>query len=254
MDPTLISVTAFAFAFGGVLFGTWLRTALPKHHLEDESKDVIKLGIGLIATMTALVLGLVTASAKESFDAVDGAVKETAVQLLALDRILARYGPETGEIRKELKQAVGERIDMIWPSDSSRRASPDPATAGMATHFEAVADAIRTLKPHDELQRALQTRAVDLAEGMLQARWLATVGTGASVPVPFLVVLLFWITLTFAIFGMFASNRTAIAVLFVCALSIGGALFLVLEMDAPFDGLLRVSPDPLRLAYSHLNR
>ena len=88
---------------------------------------------------------------------------------------------------------------------------------------------------------------------MLRARWLATAGTGASVPVPFLVVLLFWITLTFAAFGMFAPNRTAIAVLFVCALSIGGAMFLVLEMDGPFDGLLRVSPDPLRFAYTHIN-
>jgi hypothetical protein len=254
MNPILIGVITFAFAFGGVLFGTWLRTTLPEHHLEGESKDVIKLGIGLIATMTALVLGLVTASAKSSFDAVDGAVKETAVQLLALDRNLARYGPETGEIRKGLKQAVGERIDMIWPNDSSRPAGIDPTTAGMATRVEALADAIRSLKPHDELQRALQTRAVDLAESMLQARWLAMAGTGASVPVPFLVVLLFWITLTFAAFGMFAPNRTAITVLFVCALSIGGALFLVLEMDGPFDGLLRVAPDPLRFAYTHINR
>jgi hypothetical protein len=254
MKPVLMGVLVFALAFAGVLFGTWLRTALPKHHLEDESKDVIKLGIGLIATMTALVLGLVTASAKNSFDAVDGAVKETAVQLLALDRTLARYGPETREIRKGLKQAVGERIDMIWPTDSSRPASVDPTTAGMATRAEAVADAIRSLKPHDELQRALQTRAVDLTEGLLQARWLTIASTEASVPVPFLVVLLFWITLTFAAFGMFAPNRTAIAVLFVCALSIGGALFLLLELDAPFDGLLRVSPAPLRFSYTDINR
>jgi hypothetical protein len=254
MNPTTIGTIAFAFAFGGVLLGTWLRTALPKNHLDDESKDVIKLGIGLIATMTALVLGLVTASAKSSFDAVDGAVKETAVQLLTLDRVLARYGPETGEIRKGLKQAVGERVDMIWPKDSSRPVSLDPTIGNMAPRVEALADAIRSLKPHDDLQRALQTRAVDLAESALQARWLAMSSTEASVPMPFLVVLLFWITVTFAAFGMLAPNRTAIAILFVCALSIGGALFLVLEMDGPFDGLLRVSADPLRFAYTHLNR
>lgn len=254
MNPTSIGVIVFAFAFGGVLLGTWLRTVLPKHHLENESKDVIKLGIGLIATMTALILGLVTASAKSSFEVVDGAVKETAVQLLTLDRILARYGPETGQIRTGLKQAVGERIDMIWPKDSSRPVSVDPTTAGMAPRVEALADAIRSLKPHDDLQRALQTRAVDLAEGLLQTRWLAMDGSGATVPMPFLVVLLFWITITFAAFGMFAPNRTAIAVLFVCALSIGGALFLVLELDGPFDGLLRVSPDPLRFVYTHINR
>jgi hypothetical protein len=254
MNPLLIGVIASAFAFGGVLVGKWLRTALPKHHQDDESKDVIKLGIGLIATMTALVLGLVTASAKNAFDAVDGAVKETAVQVLVLDRLLARYGLETGEIRKELKQAIGERIDMIWPTDSSRPVNLDPMKSGMAPRVEALADAIRSLKPHDDLQRALQNRAADLAESILQARWLAMASTEASVPLPFLVVLLFWITVTFAAFGMFAPNSTAIAVLFVCAVSIGGALFLVLEMDGPFDGLLRVSPDPLRFAYAHLNR
>lgn len=255
MNPTKIGIITFAFAFGGVVLGLWLRSALPKHHLDEDSKDSVKLGIGLIATMTALVLGLVTASAKSSFDAVDNAVKETAVQLLALDRVLARYGPETGQIRGQLKQAVGERIDMIWPSDSSRPRALDPTASGMAPRVEALADAIRSLKPHDDLQRALQTRAVDLAEALLQARWLATAGSEASVPLPFLVVLLFWLTVTFASFGLFAPrNGTVIVVLFVCALSIGGALFLVLELDGPFDGLLRVSPDPLRFAYTHINR
>jgi hypothetical protein len=255
MNPTNIGIVTFAFAFGGVLLGMWLQSALPKHHLDGESRDSVKLGIGLIATMTALILGLVTASAKSSFDSINGAVKETAVQLLTLDRVLARYGPETGRIRTELKQAVGERIDMIWPKGSSRPVSLDPTTADMTPRVEALADAIRSLKPHDDLQRALQSRAVDLAEGVLQARWLVMASAEASVPMPFLVVLLFWITATFASFGMFAPrNGTVIVVLFVCALSIGGALFLVLELDGPFAGLLRVSPDPLRFAYTHINR
>ena len=255
MNPTTIGIITFAFAFGGVVLGIWLRSALPKHHLDAESRDSVKVGIGLIATMTALILGLVTASAKNSFDSLDSAVKETAVQLLTLDRTLARYGPETGQIRTGLKQAVGERIDMIWPKSSSQPVSLDPTTADMAPRVEALADAIRALKPHDDVQRALQTRAVDLAERVLQARWLVMAGTGISVPVPFLVVLLFWITATFASFGLFAPRTgTVIVVLFVCALSIGGALFLVLELDGPFDGLLRVSPDPLRFAYTHINR
>jgi hypothetical protein len=255
MNPVKIGVIAFAFAFGGVVLGLWLRSVLPKHHLDKPSEYSIKRGIGLIATMTALVLGLVTASAKSSFDAVDNAVKDTAVQVLALDRVLARYGPETGEIRGQLKQAIGERIDMIWPSASSRPVALDPTLTGMASRVESLADAIRSLMPRDDLQRALQIRAVDLSERMLQARWLVMAGTEVSVPTPFLVVLLFWLTVAFASFGMFAPrNGTVIAVLFVCALSIGGALFLVLELDGPFDGLLRVSPDPLRFAYTHVNR
>jgi protein-S-isoprenylcysteine O-methyltransferase Ste14 len=254
MSPALIGVTAFVFAFGAVLLGTWVRTTLPEKHLDAESKDVIKLGIGLIATMTALVLGLVTASAKNAFDAIDGAIKESAVKLLVLDRTLARYGPEAGGIRVGLKQVVGERIDMIWPAESSRPVSLDPMTEGRAARVEALVDAIGSLKPRDDLQRALQTQAVALAEHVLQARWVAMAGTGSSVPVLFLVVVVSWLTVIFATFGMFASNRTAIAVLFVCALSIGGALFLILELDTPFDGSIQASSDPIRYAHTHMNR
>src|SRR6185295_1937458 len=99
MNPTVVGMVVFACTLGGALVGHWLRTTLPEHYLDDESKDTVKLGIGLVATMTALVLGLVTASAKSSFDAVDTAVKRTATDILAIDRLLARYGSETGELR-----------------------------------------------------------------------------------------------------------------------------------------------------------
>jgi hypothetical protein len=254
MNPTLIGVTTFAFAFGGVLVGAWLRKALPSEHLHGDARDVIKQGIGLISTMTALVLGLVTASAKDSFDAVDRAVKDTALKVLVMDRDLARFGPETGGVRGELKQVIAERIDMIWPNDSSRPMNLEPVTEGRAARLEALVDAIRSLKPQNDLQRAVQARAVDLAEDLLQARWVAMAGSASSVPVLFLAVLVSWLTAIFITFGMFAANRTTIAVLFVCAMSVGAALFLVLEMDAPFDGLIQVSSDRLRYAHTRLNR
>jgi hypothetical protein len=255
MNPTKVGAIAFAFTFGGVMVGLWLRSRLPTHHFDRPSEHVIARGIGLIATMTALVLGLVTASAKSSFDAVNAAVKESAVRALALDRVLARYGPDTADLRAQLKQAIGERIEMVWPSDSSRAVAVDATAAGMAFRVESLADALRALVPRDDSQRLLQARAVDLAEGMLQSRWVVMAGTEESVPTPFLVVLLFWLTVAFVSFGMFAPrNGTVIAVLLVCAVSIGGALFLVLEMNGPFDGLLRASADPLRFAYSHINR
>jgi len=245
----------FASTLGGALVGNWLRTTLPEHHLNDQSRDTVKLGIGLIATMTALVLGLVTASAKSSFDAVDTAVKHTAMDILTLDRLLARYGPETGEIRGALQHALASRIDMIWPQSSSRPVHLDPIRSGAASEVEKLADGIRGLTPRDDSQRSLQSRALDLAEALLQARWLYFAGGGTSVPLPFLVVLLFWLMITFASFGLFAPrNATVLVVLFVCALSVGSAVFLILEMDGPFDGLLKVSADPLRYAHAHLNQ
>jgi hypothetical protein len=127
--------------------------------------------------------------------------------------------------------------------------------SGAGSEVERLADAIRALKPRDDSQRALQSRALDLSEALLQARWIVLGGTETSVPVPFLVILLFWLTIIFASFGVFAPrNATVLTVLFVCALSVSSAVFLVLEMDAPFGGLLKVSADPLRYAYAHLNQ
>jgi hypothetical protein len=164
VNAAVVGVVVFACTFVGALLGMWLRTVLPADQLDAESRDTVKVGIGLIATMTALVLGLVTASAKSAFDAVDTTVKHSATQVLTLDRVLARYGPEAGEIRKALQRAVGARIDMIWPRDSSKPATLDP----MRSEAEVLADAIRALKPHDEGQRALQARALDLVEALLQ--------------------------------------------------------------------------------------
>ena len=131
MDATIVGIIVFTCTFAGALLGMWLGTALPEHWLAASS-DTVKVGVGLIATMTALVLGLVTASAKNSFDAVDTTVKQTATQLLALDRVLARYGSETGEIRKGLQRVVGARIDMIWGQGSSKPANLDPIRSGAA--------------------------------------------------------------------------------------------------------------------------
>ena len=253
MSPNVIGMIVFASTIAGALLGLWLRTTLPDDHLQGESRDAIQRTVGLIATMTALVLGLVIASAKSSFDAMDTAVKHTAMDVLALDRLLARYGPETREIREALKQAVARRIDLIWPQGSSRPAQLDPLR--VAASVEGIADRIRVLMPRDDLQRSLQSRAVERAEAILQTRWIVSEGSGTSVLVPFLVILGFWLTITFTIFGLLARrNATVVAVLSVCALSVGSAVFIVLEMDGPFEGLLKVSADPLRYALSRLNQ
>lgn len=253
MYPTAIGIVVFACTLGGALAGIRLRTILPEHHFSDVARDTVKATIGLVAMMTALVLGLVTASAKSSFDAVDTAVKHTAANVLSLDRALARYGPETAAMREALKLAVAHRIDMTWPRGQSRRATPDPSES--ARGVELLAAKIRGLAPQTDEQRWLQSRALDLGESLLEARWLLSAGLGPSVPVPFLAILLFWLTITFASFGLFAPrNATVVAVLFVCALSVAGAVFLVVEMDGPFEGLITVSADPMKYALAHLNQ
>jgi hypothetical protein len=253
MHPVVVGSIVFACTLSGALFGMWLRRVVPESHLTDESKDTVKLGIGLVATMTALVLGLITASAKSSFDAVDTAVKNAALDVLTLDRLLARYGPETQPQRDRLQQAVGFRISTIWPTHGDTVRTPDMGEG--PSQVEAIVDGVRALTPQTDAQQALKARALEQAESMLRVRWLVSASTVTSVPLPFLTVLLFWLTITFASFGLFAPrNGTVLAVLVFCALSVAGSVFLVLEMDGPFDGVIKVSPGPLTYAYSHLNK
>lgn len=251
-DPIAIGLLALACTFGGALAGMWIRTRLPDPHLTDAAKDTVKLGVGLIATMTALVLGLVTASAKNAFDSVDSAVKHTAMDLLTFDRALARYGPETKPIRTELKELVGRKIDAIWPRDEATpQLDPSHSTASL----ESVVEKVRLLTPRDESQKHLQNRAVDLAETLLASRWQAVSLSAASIPVPFLLILQCWLAIIFMSFGLFAPrNLTVVVVLLLCSLSVAGAQFILLEMDRPLGGLIKVSPDPLRFAYERLNR
>lgn len=182
-------------------------------------------------------------------------MRHTSVEILALDRLLARYGPETREIRAALHEVVAERIEEIWAHGSSRTPRADLTTAEGALAVERLADGIRSLTPENDLQRSLQLRALDVGEGLLESRWFVIGGGVSSVPRTFLVVLVFWLTITFAGFGLLAPrNPTVLGVLLVCAVSVGSAVFLILEMDSPFQGLLQVSSEPIRFARDHLNR
>ena len=251
MNGAAIGLLVFACTFGGALAGIWLRSALPGHHLSGDSRTTINVGAGLIATLTALVLGLVTASAKESFDAVDNGIEATSSQILSLDRTLARYGPETRTVRDALKNTVAARVALLWPDQAGRAAELDPGSTGrLAEHL---ASEIRALSPQSADQRWLRARAIERCEALLDSRWMVVSVIGESAPVPFLVILLFWLTITFTSFGLFApANATVLAALLVCALSVAGSVFLILELAGPFDGLITVSSEPLRYALAHL--
>lgn len=251
MNSTLIGIVVFACTFGGATLAMALRAHLPDHHLNDETKDTVKLGIGLIATMTALILGLVTASAKSSFDELNTTIRHTAADVLTLDRTLERYGPETAPIRGSLKAALAARVEAVWSPDGP--APDDLLVKGDGRAAEQIADRIRALTPQTPDQRWLQTRALEIGERVLEARWLIFANHGPSVPAVFLGTIVFWLTITFASFGLFAPrNAMATAVLFVCALSVAGAVFLILELDGSFRGLIQVSPTPLHYALKHI--
>jgi hypothetical protein len=253
MSSLDIAGIAFVCIFGGALLGMFVRTALPENHLSQDSKDVVKLGMGLIATMAALVLGLLTGSAKSAFDTQDGELKQMAAHVLLLDRTLAHYGPDTKSIRDQIRRAIAYKLAVTWPEDGSA-ARVD--TSENTPAVEGIEEAIRALSPQNDVQRALQSRALQITGDVLQTRWLMFgQQAGNAIQTPLLVVLVFWLAALFASFGLFAPrNATVIAVLCVSALSVSGAILIILEMNQPFQGLVKVSSAPLRYTMAHLGQ
>lgn len=253
MSPTSIALISAGCIFGGVLLGMILRSRLPDHHLSSDSKDTVKLGAGMLATLSALILGLLVSSAKTSFDTMNVEIMQGAAKLIYLDRVLADYGPETKAIREELRQTVAAGIKMIWPEEKT---SVSVLTAyERANGLEMLQSKLHELTPTNDLQRLAFQQAQQLCTELQQARWLTIEQTQSVLPMPFLVMLLFWLTALHMSFGLFAPrNATVIIVLLVCAVSVSGAIFLILEMGHPLTGFIKVSSAPMLKALEHLGR
>jgi hypothetical protein len=253
MSATAAALVTVACTFGAALGASFVRSWLPPAHLSKESQDIVRLGIGLVATMTALLLGLVTAAARGTFDSQDNAIRNSAAAILTLDRHLARYGPETTPTRDLLRRAVAYRLETVWSREGA--VSSRLETPGTTPPVEDIENQILALSPQNDSQRWIKSEALKLSEEVVKTRWRVLAAGAGAVPVPFLLVVIFWLTVTFASFGLYAPrNLTVTSVLFVAAVSVAAAVFLILELDGPFDGLIRVSSAPLRYALANLGQ
>jgi hypothetical protein len=253
VDSLIIAGIVFACTFGGARVGMYLRRLLPESHLSSESKDLVKMGTGFLATLAALVLGLLVASAKSSYDAQRTGFQQLSMNLILVDRALKFYGPETKETRELLRQSVTLMLDYRWPSDKSPVTSlsaPALTEAGIAFYT-----AIQNLTPKTDAQKSIQSQALSMSMDLGRTRWLLSQGDESSIPIAFLIVLVFWLTVLFITFGLFSPrNATVGTILFICAISIAGALFLIVELDRPFHGLIQISSKPLRDALAQFGQ
>ena len=251
MSALATGVAVFGCVFGGALLGLGLRSLVPDHHRSADSKDVVRLGMGLLATMAALVLSLLIASAKSSYDTQSNGLAQLAGNVTFLDRVLAHYGPEAGEARDLLRRSVAAVLDQLSSGSGAASSDLNPAATGP----EGLYEKIQALSPQNDMQRALRGDALHILLDIGRTRALLLAQAGSSIPWPFLGILVFWVTAIFVSFGFFApSNATVVATLFVCAVSVSAAIFLILELDEPFQGLLRISDAPLRSALAGLGR
>src|SRR5271168_771196 len=249
MSAVAVSLITLAFVFGGAVLGIFLRFRLPEDQVGGDSRDVVKLGMGLVGTIAALVLGLLIASAKGSYDTQSAELTDMSSKIVLLDRVLAHYGPESKEARDLLRAAVVRTLDRMGSKEQSGSSQSDPSSSGA----EVLYDKIQGLAAQNDGQRSIQAEALNIAISLGQSRWLMYEQRATSISIPLLAVLIFWLTIIFVSFGLFAPpNATVIATLFVTALSVSGAIFLILEMYTPYAGLIQISNAPLRAALAHL--
>lgn len=251
MSPFVVGFVCAGCVLAGAMVGMGLQRLLPSHHLSKEMQDLVKLSAGTIATLTALVLGLLVSSAKSSFDTLNNGIVQSGAKIIYLDRVLARYGPEAEPVREELKRSVAAGIEMTWPAQKTGVSSV--GAVERTNGIEVVQDKLAELKPQTDAQRLAFNQAQQLASDLVQTRWLLIEETHGQLPMPLLIILVFWLVLLFVSFGLFApKNLTAFVVLLVGACAISAAIFLVLELSEPFGGFIEVSSAPLRNAVQHL--
>jgi hypothetical protein len=252
MNTISTSCVVLACIIAGVLFGAFLRTLLSEDHLNADAKDVVKLATALMATLSALVLGLLIATAKSSFDTKRTQVRQIAANIILLDQLLAQYGPETMAARQIARRNIKVLVGQIWHGNETKSGDSTPFEA--TREGEKLFHAMYALSPQNEVQRSVRGRIVRVATALAQTRLSLFVESGYTISVPFLTILVFWLTMIFTIFSLLTRlNMLVGIILFCCALSVSGAIFLILDFDRPFSGMMQISSAPLRNALSPLN-
>jgi hypothetical protein len=242
MITAITAVILFVCLIGVTLLGRRVRRYLPEDHLSADSRDAVKLAMGLVATMTALLLGLLISSAKDTYDTVRSEVMQMAGKVAFLDRVLAIYGPEAVGARGELRETVTDAVRRMWPGERGGSAQMAPnERMGDAFYI-----AVQRLSPRDDAQRALKTEAATLMADLGQLRSLLQAQAIPSISRPLLIALVSWLVVIFLGFSVVAPpNATTTLALVASAFSVACAVFLILELDHPLAGLIRVPSEPM---------
>jgi amino acid transporter len=253
MNAGLVALLAFAVTFAAAMAGLRLRDRLPEHHLDGESRDAVKLVMGLVATMSALVLSLLISVTQTAYRTQSDEIALLAANLVALDRVLLHYGRDAEPVRDLLRQGVGQELVKIMSPGgvTTKRLMPQ----GQENPLDPFHAALWQLHPGTDAQRLGLGRALELTVAIARTRMLVVEQQVSALPAPFLTVLIFWLAMLFLGFGLMTRlNPTVVTALLIGALSVGGAIFLILELDRPYDGLMRLSDAPLHSALAALQR
>lgn len=251
MDAATVSLIVFGCIFGAAMLGMLLRGSLPEHHLSTETQSTVHLAMGFVATMAALILGLLVAGANDSYEKESTGVTQMAAKIVYLDRLLANFGPAAQPLRESYRQSVEQITRRMWPAENDEASELDPS--GLQT--EKFFAELQSLKTENDLQVALKDQATAAALALGEMRWLEYEQAETSASQPMLIALVFWVAVLFASFAMYAPrNGTVVAALMLAALSVAGAIFLILELQSPFGGYLQIPNTQFLDAIAHLGK
>src|ERR1700756_4780528 len=233
-NTVFIGLIVFAVILVGAFVGVKVRDRLPKHHLTDETKNLVSVSTAVVATVSALVLGLLISNANTSFTRLGGQVTALSAEILRLDHILRRYGADAEPARNMLLQYAQHKAADLFPDDRSDVRLSNPSTYELLQRLEDMLLALKPANPRDQWWLA---QAMTLAAKIGETRWLLAQQIGQGTPKAFVALLVFWLALLFASFGLFAPrNLTSAITLTLCALAVGGAVAIFLPLAEGLGG------------------
>jgi hypothetical protein len=249
-----IGVIIDVILFGSALLAMFAARFLPEHHSSPETKGVVSVSVAVVGTLSALVVGLLISNSNTSFTAKSQEVTQISADVINLDRMLRRYGPEAQDIRVLLRRYTAAERQDLFPTDPNQAADLENNTTTAV--LEELQDKVLALTPTNATQRWLQPQALNLIGTMMAARWqLGQQESASGIPLPLLLLVMFWFIIIFVSFGLFAPrNMTAIAMIFLCSVGIGTAIRMMTELQTPFGGLIRIHSTPLTHALDVISR
>ncbi len=241
--------------------GVNLQQRLPEGHKTRETGDHIRLMISILVTFTAVVLGLLITNVKSSFDQFDSRLRTFAGDITELEVRLREFGADAMPIRAQLRTYLAAAIADTWrdqprPTGVYPIYSPTPGCEReqLGAMLFKLDNAIRRLQPPDDFHRKLAESIAARMTDLLQQRSLLVVTPQDTVSLPLIILMVFWLVMIFGVFGLTSPrNRVVYAALLMCAVSVSSAIYLILDLDKPLDGLIKVSSAPMRSALRHID-
>ena len=244
MSSISVSLIIVAILFGSALLAMGTARFLSEKHLSADTKSVVSVSMAVVGTLSALVLGLLISTANTSYTAKAQQVTQISSDVIGLDRLLRRYGPEAQDIRALLRRYIAAKLQDLFPEKPDQ--SPNLDNEATVSLLEELQNKILALQPASDTQRWLQGQALQVTAAAMATRWELGLENLSKTPTPLLVLVVFWFIILFASFGLFApANITSVTAIFLCSVGVGTAISMMTELQTPFLGLIRISNAPL---------